>query len=69
MLELGDTYVRDRLSFRVTGEYTNAWGWHCVSGVLLDMATMTVQRDALATCNIPSTRADIVDAAFRKVLT
>lgn len=71
MLELdgGDLFVCDRLAFRVTDEYVNAWGFHCVAGRLFDMATMTFQRDAVATCNIRSTRRDIVAAAFRKVLT
>lgn len=67
-LDDGNLFVADRLSFRVHEEYTNAWGWHCVRGTLLDMATMTLQRDAVATCNLPSTRAEIVAQAMRKAL-
>lgn len=63
-----DTFVCDRLAFRVEHEYTNAWGWHCVKGRLFDLATMTLQRDALATCNVPTTRLEIVSAAFREAL-
>lgn len=63
-----DTFVADRLAFRVEHEYINAWGWHCLSGRLFDMATMTLQRDAIAACNLPDTRLNIVTAAFRKAL-
>lgn len=69
VLELGDTYVADRLAFRVEDEYVNAWGWPCVKGRLFDLATMTIQRDAVASCNMPASRLEIVEAAFRKVLT
>lgn len=68
VLQCGDTFVADRMSFRVEREYTNAWGFHCVEGTLLDIATMRIQRNAVATCNLPSTRLEIVTAAFRKAL-
>ena len=69
ILELDDgTYIHDRLAYRVEHEHINAWGYHCLTGTLFDLVTMTIQRNANAACNMPTTRLDIVANAFRKAL-
>jgi hypothetical protein len=55
-----------RLAFLARHTYTNAWGRTCVSGSLFNLDTGVIQRDAVATCNIPVAESDIVHHALKE---
>lgn len=59
-------YVGSQLAFLARQFYCDAWGTYKVAGTLFSLEDGQMQRDAVATCNLPTSEADIVHHALRK---
>ncbi len=57
-------YVGRSLAFLARRQYVDPWGGYKVEGVLFDLQGGSVQRQAVAYCNLPASESEIVAAAL-----
>lgn len=64
----GETvYICNQYTFRTHGASYDAWGQRRIAGRLFDIATMTIQRDAVATGPPWATDHDLIWHAFQQI--